>query len=113
MLPIFQATVDRVSHPGEPSSVSLIPSTQLRNALEMRVSDTPQELDMSAWMGRTALELIGQGGLGCSFDQLVSDNKNDLAISLGSFLSVPFFLDCGRWGLLFTESVILVRPLQG
>ena len=55
----------------------------------MRVSDTPQELDMAAWMGRTALELIGQGGLGCSFDQLVSDNKNDLAISLGSFLLVP------------------------
>ena len=41
---------------------------------------------MAAWMGRTALELIGQGGLGYSFDKLVSDTKDSLAISLKSFL---------------------------
>ena len=59
---------------------------QLRDALEARVSDMPQELDMAAWMGRTALEIIGQGGLGYSFDRLVSDNKDSLAISLKSLL---------------------------
>ena len=86
MIPIFQTTVERVSLLDVPSFAPLIRSTQLRDALEMRVSDIPQELDMSAWMGRTALELIGQGGHGYSFDKLVSDSKDNLAISLKSFL---------------------------
>lgn len=30
----------------------------------------PQELDMLNWTSRAALELIGQGGLGCSIDSL-------------------------------------------
>lgn len=86
MIPIFQTTVERVSQLNVLSVASLIRSAQLRDALEMRVSGVPQELDMAAWMGRTALELIGQGGLGYSFDKLVSDTKDSLAISLKSFL---------------------------
>ena len=31
---------------------------------------------MLGWMGRTALELIGQGGLGHSFDPLVEETKD-------------------------------------
>lgn len=31
---------------------------------------------MLGWMGRTALELIGQGGLGYSFDPLVEDKAD-------------------------------------
>ena len=31
---------------------------------------------MLNWFGRTALELVGQGGLGYSFDSLVDDNSN-------------------------------------
>ncbi|KAI0689235.1 cytochrome P450 [Cytidiella melzeri] len=46
---------------------------QLRTAIEARVSDTPVEIDMLHWMNRTALELIGQGGLGYSFDPLTED----------------------------------------
>ena len=34
------------------------------------MKDSPQDLDILAWMGRTALELIGQGGLGHSFNAL-------------------------------------------
>lgn len=34
------------------------------------------EINLADWMGRTALELIGQGGLGYSFDPLVSNVKN-------------------------------------
>jgi len=34
------------------------------------VANGPQEIDVLAWMSRTALELIGQSGLGHSFDSL-------------------------------------------
>ncbi|KAI0713881.1 cytochrome P450 [Earliella scabrosa] len=52
---------------------------KLRIALESRVKDGPKELDVLAWMGRTALELIGQGGLGHSFDPLLADSQDDFA----------------------------------
>ncbi|KAH9927307.1 cytochrome P450 [Fomitopsis serialis] len=55
---------------------------RLRDAIEARVKDGPQELDMAGWMGRTALELIGQSGLGYSFDRLVDDNKDVFAEAL-------------------------------
>ena len=41
---------------------------------------------MANWMGRTALELIGQGGFGHSLDPLVEDATDNLAISLKLFL---------------------------
>lgn len=43
---------------------------------------------MAKWMGRTALELIGQGGFGHSFDPLVEDKRDSLAIALKLFLYV-------------------------
>ena len=43
------------------------------------MKDGPKELDVLAWMGRTALELIGQGGLGHSFDPLITDSQDDFA----------------------------------
>ncbi|KAF8896614.1 cytochrome P450 [Infundibulicybe gibba] len=36
----------------------------------LKVAQGPQEIDMVHWMTRAALELIGQGGLGYSFDSL-------------------------------------------
>ncbi|KAJ3797629.1 cytochrome P450 [Lentinula aff. detonsa] len=56
MMPIFYDVVD-----------------QLRNALNQRVQDGPQEIDLLNWMARTALELIGQSGFGYSFDNMVDD----------------------------------------
>ncbi|KAH9927308.1 cytochrome P450 monooxygenase [Fomitopsis serialis] len=55
---------------------------RLHDAIESRVKNGPQELDMAGWMGRTALELIGQTGLGYSFDRLVADEKDAFAESL-------------------------------
>uniref|UniRef100_A0A0W0FPJ5 Cytochrome p450 n=1 Tax=Moniliophthora roreri TaxID=221103 RepID=A0A0W0FPJ5_MONRR len=43
---------------------------RLENSIANKVRDGPQEIDMLSWMGRTALELIGQSGLGVSFDTL-------------------------------------------
>ncbi|KAJ6513336.1 cytochrome P450 [Mycena sanguinolenta] len=46
---------------------------KLRTALESRVQDGPKEFDLLLWMSRTALELVGQAGLGYSFDSLETD----------------------------------------
>ncbi|KAF8206530.1 cytochrome P450 [Mycena galopus ATCC 62051] len=46
---------------------------KLRAALESRVQDGPKEIDVLLWMTRTALELVGQAGLGHSFDSLDTD----------------------------------------
>ncbi|KAJ7475712.1 cytochrome P450 [Mycena latifolia] len=46
---------------------------KLRAVLESKVQRGPQEVDLLIWMSRTALELVGQAGLGHSFDPLTSD----------------------------------------
>ena len=48
-------------------------TTKLQEALARRVKEGEQEIDVLDWMGRTALELVGQAGLGWSFDPLVND----------------------------------------
>ena len=58
---------------------------QLRAAIEERVCAAPAEIDMLNWMGRTALELIGQAGLGHSFDPLVADTPDEFAHVVKSF----------------------------
>ena len=35
------------------------------------------DLDMLDWMGRAALEIFGQAGLGHSFDPLTTDDASD------------------------------------
>ncbi|KAM5540026.1 hypothetical protein V8D89_006166 [Ganoderma adspersum] len=59
---------------------------RLRAALESRVQDGPEDLDVLAWMGRTALELIGRGGLGYPFDPLVSDSRDVFTESIKKFV---------------------------
>ncbi|KAF9255716.1 cytochrome P450 [Marasmius fiardii PR-910] len=46
---------------------------RLQNTLVAKVKDGQQEIDMLSWMGRTALELIGQSGFGYSFDALADE----------------------------------------
>ncbi|EAU84602.2 hypothetical protein CC1G_00121 [Coprinopsis cinerea okayama7 len=43
---------------------------RLRDSFSKLVKDGPSEIDIASWMTRTALELIGQSGLGTSFDSL-------------------------------------------
>ena len=52
---------------------------RLQSAIGERVGADPVEVDMLSWMGRTALELIGQAGLGHSFDPLVADSPDEFA----------------------------------
>ncbi|KJA16173.1 hypothetical protein HYPSUDRAFT_47597 [Hypholoma sublateritium FD-334 SS-4] len=49
-------------------------SYKLRDAIENKVKDGPQEVELMSWMTRTALELIGQSGLGFSFDSLTENS---------------------------------------
>lgn len=46
---------------------------QVQRALLEKTSEGPQEVDVVDWMTRLALELIGQSGLGYTFDELTED----------------------------------------
>ncbi|KAJ8081570.1 hypothetical protein PM082_007415 [Marasmius tenuissimus] len=46
---------------------------RLTGTLEKAVSTGEQEIDILSWSSRTALELIGQSGLGYSFDPLIDE----------------------------------------
>ncbi|KAF5346787.1 hypothetical protein D9758_015732 [Tetrapyrgos nigripes] len=61
MVPIFWEVVDKLE-----SGLS----AKFTND---RSSSQPQEIEMLSWMSRTALELIGQAGLGYSFDNLSAE----------------------------------------
>ncbi|OSD06387.1 cytochrome P450 [Trametes coccinea BRFM310] len=54
----------------------------LVQAIETRVRDGPQEVDMISWMSRASLELVGRAGLGYSFDPLVRDEADEYASAL-------------------------------
>ncbi|KAI0641776.1 cytochrome P450 [Trametes meyenii] len=58
---------------------------QLQIAIESRVCAGQTEIDMVDWMGRVALEFIGQAGLGYSFDPLVEDKSDKYATALKAF----------------------------
>ncbi|KAI0635838.1 cytochrome P450 [Trametes polyzona] len=70
--PVFSAAHMRNMTPFFHSIVA-----KLREALESRVADGQKEIDISGWMGRTALELIGQGALGHSFDPLTEETSDE------------------------------------
>ncbi len=58
------------------------------HAIRSRLSDGPTESDLATWTGRAALEIMGQAGLGCSFDPLVSDKPDEYVTALKSFTYV-------------------------
>ncbi|KAH9948647.1 cytochrome P450 monooxygenase [Amylocystis lapponica] len=67
---------------------------KLRDAIRVRVErDGPHEIDMLKWMGRAALELIGQGGLGYSFDPFTRDSQDPYAVALKAY--IPALMDLG------------------
>ncbi|KAF8202143.1 cytochrome P450 [Pholiota molesta] len=47
---------------------------KLRDTFRHKLKDGPQEVEVLSWMTRTALELIGQSGLGYSFDGLTEES---------------------------------------
>ncbi|KAH9919320.1 cytochrome P450 monooxygenase [Fomitopsis serialis] len=58
--------------------------SKLRDAIKASVEKGATELDIFGWMVRVALELIGQGGLGYSFDPLVEEKSDAYAEAIKS-----------------------------
>ena len=61
---------------------------QLIAAMEKRLpsNGSAQELDVNAWMARTTLEMLGQAGLGYSFDDFIEDSTDEYGGSIKLFL---------------------------
>ena len=57
-------------------------------AISSRVEDGTQSVDLLGWMGRAALELIGQSGIGYSFDPLTEDISDEYADAVKTFACV-------------------------
>lgn len=60
------------------------------DAISARVPAGPQaaEVDVLSWMGRAALELIGQSGIGYSFDPLTEDVPDAYTEAVKNYASV-------------------------
>ncbi|OBZ67715.1 hypothetical protein A0H81_12340 [Grifola frondosa] len=95
---------------------------QLRDAIESRVRNGPAEIDMLGWMGRTALELIGQAGLGYSFDPLVRDVPDAFGDAVKSLVPTLFEIAFFRRALplvpeigspAFRRKVLGMLPIKG
>ncbi|KAI0789215.1 cytochrome P450 [Abortiporus biennis] len=74
-------------------------ANRLRDALALQVKDSPKDVDVLNWMGRTALELIGQGGLGYSFDPLVEERRNEFGDAMKSYFPTLLKLQLFRMWL--------------
>ncbi|PSR73438.1 hypothetical protein PHLCEN_2v10730 [Hermanssonia centrifuga] len=78
---------------------------RLRSAITAQTATGVQnEIDILGWMNRTALELIGQGGLGYSFDALVEDTPNDFGEAIKELVPTAWALT--PWRML---SHILIK----
>ncbi|KAF9815150.1 hypothetical protein IEO21_04768 [Rhodonia placenta] len=64
----------------------------LKEGITIKVHSGVREQDMLEWMSRTALELIGQGGLGHSFDPLVKEVDNTYGHALKALMPALFSL---------------------
>ncbi|KAH9928315.1 cytochrome P450 monooxygenase [Fomitopsis serialis] len=83
MLPIFYSVTEK-----------------LRDTWLARVNDEPRELDVLNWMGRAALELIAQGGIGTSLDPLVNDTPDAYTGALKALVPTLYGLGLLRYALL-------------
>ncbi|KAF9238638.1 cytochrome P450 [Melanogaster broomeanus] len=61
-------------------------SITLRDTIAAQVKDGPQDINMLEWFTRTALELIGQSGLGHSFDTLKGPIANPYSKALNGLV---------------------------
>jgi hypothetical protein len=66
--------------------------------LSASTSNGPQEIEVLNWTTRTALELIGQAGLGFSFDSLTNDDEgSDYANAVKLLLYVSPLIRISIW----------------
>ena len=58
----------------------------MRDLVEEQVKHGEVEINMMDWMSRTALECIGQGGMGYSFNALDVKKTNKYGDAVRSFM---------------------------
>ncbi|KAL1948949.1 hypothetical protein VTO73DRAFT_10755 [Trametes versicolor] len=88
-----------INHMRHMSPIFYEVSHKLRSAIQARLHDGhPTEVNMVGWMGRTALELMGQGGLGYSFDPLVSDAADEYGSAIKDLMYGFLTVWIGRHG---------------
>lgn len=63
----------------------------MQRAIGERIGDEAREVDIDGWMARTTLEMLGQAGLGYSFDNFQEDSADHFGESLKNFLYVASF----------------------
>lgn len=64
--------------------IAISNTLQLREAITVQVGSEQKEIDVLHWISRAALELVGQAGLGYSFDPLTHNIRNEYADALKS-----------------------------
>ncbi|KAG2344709.1 cytochrome P450 [Suillus weaverae] len=77
----------------------------LRDSIAAQVEHGPREINMLEWLNRTALELVGQSGLGCSFDCLKEGHANPYSTAVKNLLPTIFKVSVARKFLPFLISV--------
>lgn len=55
------------------------------DAISLRTSNGTEDVDVLQWMSRAALELIGQTGIGHSFDPLTQDTSDVYSDAVKNF----------------------------
>ncbi|KAI0833362.1 hypothetical protein BC628DRAFT_1335130 [Trametes gibbosa] len=89
-------------------AVLVIRTSKLRDAIEVRVMSGEKELDMAGWTVRTALELIGQGGLGNSFDLLTEEASDGFTEAVKAM--IPSFNEI-QWVQMFLPYLNYMGPV--
>ncbi|KAF8550952.1 cytochrome P450 [Imleria badia] len=69
---------------------------KLRDAIAGVVKSGPREVVMLLWTSRAALELIGQSGLGHSFDKLTAEEDNEYTSAVKNLLPLSFQIPVAR-----------------
>ena len=89
MLPVFYKVIHKVRFQILCMYSSLSGYCQLRDAIAAQLQGGAKELDVLQWTNRGALEVMGQAGLGYSFDSLQENSSNEFARALKGLLWVP------------------------
>ncbi|GJE97651.1 cytochrome P450 [Phanerochaete sordida] len=84
---------------------------RLHEAISAKVGGSSGEVDMVEWMSRTALELIGQGGLGYSFDPLVAQSTNPFGVALKALIPLVSSLHIYRVLMPYVAPYVPARVL--
>ena len=77
LIPVFYPIAHQVSTVIFRQVIGLIECLQLSDILERKIRSGEDEINFLGWMSRAALQYIGVGGLGYSFDALDENAKNE------------------------------------